>query len=63
MTAGMEGELLVAKHLDATLGDEWVLVRGYKNRCGEIDDILVGPQGVMAIEVKHRNATGGGMVV
>jgi len=57
LTAGMEGELLVANHLDLVLGDEWMLLRGYKNRRGEIDGILIGPQGVIAIEVKHYNAT------
>lgn len=59
LTAGMEGEQLVADHLAASLGEEWGLLRGYRNRGGEIDDILVGPQGVIAIEVKHRNATVG----
>ncbi len=59
LTAGMEGEQLVADHLAAVLGEEWGLLRGYRNRGGEIDDILVGPQGVIAIEVKHRNATVG----
>jgi hypothetical protein len=36
------------------LPDEWVLLRGYKNRRGEIDHILVGPLGIWAVEVKRR---------
>jgi Nuclease-related domain len=53
----MRGEQKVALHLSEALGDEWLLVRGYRNRGGEIDQLLVGPMGVIAIEVKHRNAT------
>jgi hypothetical protein len=57
LTAGMEGEQLVAAQLGCNLGDEWMLFRGYKNRGGEIDHILLGPRALVAIEVKHRNAT------
>jgi hypothetical protein len=59
LTARNGRELLMANHLDVALGDAWVLLRGYRNKGGEIDDILVGPHGVMAIEVKHRSATVG----
>jgi len=57
LAAGMTGEQLVANELGHALGDDWVLMRGYRNRCGEIDHLLLGPGGVFAIEVKHRNAT------
>jgi hypothetical protein len=57
LTAGVEGEQLVAAQLGRNLGNEWTLFRGYKNRGGEIDHILLGPRGLVAIEVKHRNAT------
>src|SRR5260370_10670557 len=56
LTAGVEGELLVAASLGRVLGDEWLLVRGYRNSRGEIDHLLVGPRGLFAIEGKHRNA-------
>jgi Nuclease-related domain len=56
-TAGIEGELLVANRLSLALDDEWVLFRGYKNRRGEVDHLLVGPQGLIAIEGKHRSVT------
>ncbi len=39
------------------LGDDWVLMRGYCNRRGEIDHVLLGPPGLVAIESKHLNAT------
>jgi Nuclease-related domain len=51
------GEELVATVLGRALGDDWTLLRGYRNRRGEIDHVLLGPRGVFAIEVKHRNAT------
>jgi hypothetical protein len=57
LTAGMQGEQLVANELGQALGDDWVLIRGYKNSGGEIDHLLLGPTGLFAIEVKHRNAT------
>lgn len=57
LAAGIEGEQLVVNELAVALGDEWVLFRGYKNRRGEIDHLLLGPQGLIAIEGKHRSAT------
>jgi hypothetical protein len=57
LTAGMTGELVVATELEKLLDDYWTLLRGYRNRRGEIDHILLGPRGMFAIEVKHRNAT------
>ena len=54
--AGIAGEQLVAtarpragRRLDA--------LRGYRNRRGEIDQLLLGPRGLFAIEVKNLNAT------
>jgi len=57
LAAGMQGERLVETTLGPVLDDEWVLLRGYRNRGGEIDHLLIGPRGVFAIEGKHRNAT------
>ena len=57
LAAGVRGEDLVAGQLAAALGDEWTLLRGYHNRAGEIDHLLLGPRGLIAIEVKYRNAT------
>lgn len=56
LMAGIEGEQLVATGLGRVLNDEWTLIRGYRNRRGEIDHLLLGPRGLIAIEGKHRNA-------
>jgi Nuclease-related domain len=56
LMAGIAGEQLVASGLGRVLNDEWTLIRGYRNRRGEIDHLLLGPQGLIAIEGKHRNA-------
>jgi hypothetical protein len=55
--AGIAGEDLIAAQLGRALGDDWTLLRGYRNRRGEIDDLLLGPGGLFAIEVKNLNAT------
>lgn len=55
--AGARGEQLLADELAARLDDGWILFRGYRNRRGEIDHLLLGPVGVIAVEVKYRNAT------
>ncbi|MFG1923302.1 nuclease-related domain-containing protein [Cryptosporangium sp. NPDC048952] len=52
--AGNLGEDRVALALSA-LPDEWTLLRGYRNRRGETDGVLVGPHGIWAIEAKFRN--------
>jgi hypothetical protein len=57
LTAGIEGERVAAASLGRALGDDWVLFRGYRNRLGEIDHLLVGPTGLVAIEVKNINGT------
>jgi len=55
--AGIAGEQLVAAELGRALADDWTLLRGYRNRRGEIDHLLLGPGGLFAIEVKNINAT------
>ena len=55
--AGIAGEQLVAAELGRALTDDWTLLRGYRNRRGEIDHLLLGPKGLFAIEVKNVNAT------
>jgi hypothetical protein len=54
---GIKGEREVADVLGAALSDAWVLVKGYRNRRGEIDYLLLGPGGLFAIEVKYVNGT------
>jgi hypothetical protein len=51
--AGVRGEDALAWQLSG-LSDELVMLRGYRNRRGETDHVLVGPLGVWAIEVKLR---------
>ncbi|WP_198170692.1 nuclease-related domain-containing protein [Actinoplanes awajinensis] len=53
LSAGMSGEQALADGL-AVLDDSWTMLRGYRNRRGETDHLLVGPTGVWAIEVKRR---------
>jgi Nuclease-related domain len=55
--AGIAGEDLVAAELGHALNGDWTLLRGYRNRRGEIDELLLGPTGLLAIEVKNLNAT------
>jgi len=57
LAAGLAGEQQVAREFGLVLGDDWVLVRGYCNKRGEIDHLLLGPPGLIAIESKHLNAT------
>jgi len=54
---GIKGEQEVADILGGTLSDAWTLVKGYRNRRGEIDYLLLGPGGLFAIEVKYVNGT------
>jgi hypothetical protein len=54
---GIKGEREVADVLRGALRDEWVLIKGYRNRRGEIDYLLLGPGGMFAIEVKYVNGT------
>jgi hypothetical protein len=55
--AGRDAERRVAADLERALDGEWVLFRGYKNRAGEIDGLLLGPRGLFAYEVKYHNGT------
>ncbi|MEM9132574.1 MAG: nuclease-related domain-containing protein [Actinomycetota bacterium] len=49
---GAAGEDALAEALSG-LSDRWTMLRGYRNRRGETDSVLVGPQGVWAVEVKN----------
>ncbi|BCY08902.1 nuclease-related domain-containing protein [Actinoplanes sp. L3-i22] len=51
--AGVLGEQALVDGL-ATLDDSWTMLRGYHNRRGETDHVLIGPAGIWAIEVKRR---------
>ncbi len=53
--SGSEGERKVSDYLTERLHDDWTLISGYRNAKGEIDQILVGPRGVFAIEIKYIN--------
>lgn len=55
--AGSAAEQRVADVLGRALGADWTLFRGYRNRRGEIDGLLLGPGGLFAYEVKYHNAT------
>jgi hypothetical protein len=54
---GIKGEQEVADVLRGALSDAWTLIKGYRNRRGEIDYLLLGPGGMLAIEVKYVNGT------
>lgn len=54
---GAEGEQRVADFLGKELNDSWILIAGYRNAKGEIDQLLVGPTGVYAMEIKYVNGT------
>ena len=55
--AGSEGEHRVSAYLSSQLNDDWTLISGYRGPGGEIDQILVGPRGVCALETKYLNGT------
>jgi hypothetical protein len=57
LAAGVAGEQFLTDELGRVLDGEWVLFRGYQNRRGEIDHLLLGPRGLVAIEVKYVNGT------
>jgi hypothetical protein len=56
LAAGVKGEQVAEAGLSRALGDEWTLLRGYCNRRGEIDHLLLGPRGLFAIESKYLHA-------
>jgi hypothetical protein len=55
--AGRDAERQVEADLEHALDGEWTLFRGYRNRRGEIDGLLLGPGGLFAYEVKYLNGT------
>jgi Nuclease-related domain len=57
LAAGIAGEQSAETALGRVFGDDWVMLRGYRNQAGEIDQLLLGPRGLIAIEVKYLNAT------
>jgi Nuclease-related domain len=57
LSAGAEGEQIAASRFAARLNASWTMFRGYRNRGGEIDQLLLGPTGLWAVEVKYHNAT------
>ena len=54
LRSGIEGEQRVQTKLSA-LSDEFTLLQGYKNQKGEIDQVLVGPHGIICLEIKNVN--------
>jgi hypothetical protein len=52
----LDGELQVVADFAAVLADDWVLMRGYCNTRGEIDYLLLGPAGLVAMQGRHLNA-------
>jgi hypothetical protein len=57
LKVGSDAERAAAEELGRVLGEGWTLFAGYRNNRGEIDQLLLGPGGLTAIEVKYRNAT------
>lgn len=53
--SGRAGEQQAQDLLLNRLNSDWRLFSGYKNRKGEVDKILVGPEGIFAIEIKNIN--------
>jgi hypothetical protein len=53
--AGSRGEQAVADYFARALDDSWTMISGYKGYKGEIDQILVGPIGILAVEIKTTN--------
>lgn len=52
---GQEGEARVLAALSGLFDDRWVAFKGYSNRGGETDLLLLGPTAIAALEVKYRN--------
>lgn len=54
--SGKEGEAVVAKILSETLDNNYTYVKNYlipNTRIGDIDGLLIGPKGLILIEVKN----------
>lgn len=56
LQSGDAGQRLVIDRLAAQLDDRWIALSGYMNRRGEIDVVLIGPDGIACVEVKAMNA-------
>lgn len=55
LATGQAGEQTVHAALATMLDETWTAIRGYKNPRGEVDLIVVGPSGILALEVKALN--------
>lgn len=56
--ARAEGEQRLAAELMTMLpGAAWTLMKGYQNRKGQIDYLVIGPAGVLALECTHLSGT------
>jgi hypothetical protein len=53
--AGNDGEAQVLAMLATQLGSDWTALTGYKNHKGEGDLLLVGPPGVLGVEIKNMS--------
>lgn len=56
LRSGDAGQRAVIDRLASQLDDQWVALSGYTNHRGEIDTVLIGPDGVACIEIKALNA-------
>lgn len=56
LRSGDAGHRAVIDRLASQLDDQWVALAGYTNHRGEIDIVLIGPDGIACIEVKALNA-------
>ncbi|HWF78956.1 MAG TPA: hypothetical protein VN695_00155 [Streptosporangiaceae bacterium] len=55
--ARKSGAQHAVKDLQAELGDDWMLVRGYQNSSGRIGQLLLGTHGVVALTSLSLDAT------
>ncbi len=56
--AGNEGESRVLRVLAFSLDSNWIAFKGYRNGKGETDLVVVGPEGIAAIEVNYHYPQG-----
>jgi len=52
---GHDGEQQLTGQLAGQLGPDWIAFSGYRNRKGEVDLLVLGPYGLLGIEIKHVN--------
>lgn len=55
LATGQAGERAVHAALATMLDETWTAITGYKNPRGEVDLIVVGPSGILALEIKALN--------